>query len=137
MIAGVGGTNSGQVTAFGDKTANDFAYFYGSSGATTFVASGSADSYMIDAHRFNVAAGFGDVQVFSGGSQNVAYFWDSPGNDVFYGSTAVSFMYGPGYINEAAGFALVYAESFLGGVDYAYNLDPNQIITSGFAAVFA
>jgi hypothetical protein len=33
--------------------------------------------------------------------------------------------------NVAEGFMLVYAESFVGGADYAYNYDPNHNILGG------
>jgi hypothetical protein len=34
--------------------------------------------------------------------------------------------------DSAQGFAMVYAYSFVGGTDYAYNYDPQHNHTSGF-----
>jgi hypothetical protein len=57
---------------------------------------------------------------------------------VFAGATSASYMYSDnpdGSLAEydlAQGFAQVYAYSFVGGADYAYNYDPAHNHTSGF-----
>jgi hypothetical protein len=38
---------------------------------------------------------------------------------------------GQSYFNAAPGFALVFAQSFNGGTDYAYNFDPQHNILGG------
>jgi hypothetical protein len=140
VVSGVGGnigfSTLGAVYAYANHSPNDQAYFYGSSGLDAFVASGSAFSYMSGQGFFNVAAGFGNVQAFSDG-QDIAYFLDSPYDDVFYGTSTSSYMSGPSFLNAAAGFAVIYAQSFVGGKDVAYNYAPTRIITGGFATVFS
>ena len=63
---------------------------------------------------------------------------DSPGNDTFVGGTSYSYMYIPGSttpfaeFDAAYAFALVYGQSFVGGMDIAINNDPTHNILVGF-----
>jgi hypothetical protein len=58
-------------------------------------------------------------------------------NDTFVGGTAYSYMFSTsagGNFTEfdvAYGFALIYAQSFVGGMDTATNSDPNHNILGG------
>ena len=58
---------------------------------------------------------------------DIAYFYDSAGNDTFVGNTTYSYLSGTvsgnSFINVAQGFTNVYALSFVGGTDYSYNYD--------------
>jgi hypothetical protein len=104
----------------------------------SFVASGDAYSYMSGTDNsqsfFNEAVGFSVVYAIATHGQSIAYLLDSPGNDVFAGYAAYSYMSGNdpntgrSFLNVAEGFALVYAESFNGGTDYAYNYAPSHNI---------
>jgi hypothetical protein len=88
---------------------------------------------------FNVGVGFlQNTGVAKNPGQDYAYFLDSPGNDTFIGGTAYSYMYIPAppspfaEFDVAYGFALVYAQSFVGGTDFADILDPSHNIETGF-----
>jgi hypothetical protein len=118
---------------------SDQAWHYDAPGSLdAFVSSGKAFSYMSGTDSsgskavpfFNVSVGFAVTYGISTHGNSIAYMLDSPGNDTFYGATTYSYMSGPGFFNVAEAFALVYAESFVGGTDYAYNYDPNNNILS-------
>jgi hypothetical protein len=132
---------SGGKAVYGYSTnVTDQAYHYDEGSKSTFVASGDAYSYMSGADGipyFNVAVGFKTVYAFATpGIGDVAYFYDSPGNDSFVGNTTISYLSGNtggnAYIDVAEGFGHVYAESFVGGLDFAYNFDAsvNTVIGS-------
>jgi hypothetical protein len=127
----------------------DFAYQYSANAGSAFVVSGVAFSYMSCTDQnpsannatqsfFNVGVGF---LVNTGISKNpgndYAYIIDSPGNDTFVGGNAYSYMYiqNPGgsfaELDTAYAFALVDAESFVGGTDTAINNDPSKNILGG------
>src|SRR5262249_51144946 len=139
VVSGVGGDvikynnvhGLGALYAYGHSMPGDQAWFYGSSGADSLVMSGSAYTYMSGTGFFNVAAGFTCTQAIAGSGQSMVYYLDSPGNDVYWGSAAASYMSGPGYFDAAYGFMMVYAQSFVGGTDYAYNYDPYHVFTAG------
>ena len=127
----------------------DFAYHYSANAGSAYVVSGTAFSYMSCTDQnpnagnatqsfFNVAAGFQtNTGVSNHPGQDYAYIIDSPMNDTFVGGTAYSYMYSTnsaGSFTEfdaAFGFALVYAESFVGGTDTAINNDPSKNILGG------
>ena len=133
--------------------ASDFAYHYAANPGSAFVVSGTAFSYMSTTDQnpnagnatqsfFNVAVGFlQNTGVSKNPGADLAYFIDSPGNDTFVGGTAYSYMYIPAppspyaEFDAAYGFALVYAQSFVGGTDTAFNYDPAHNIEAGFAIV--
>lgn len=127
---------SGGDAVYGFSTnANDQAYHY-DQGQTTFVASGDAYSYMSGNVFFNVAMGFHTTYAYAtAGNGDVAYFYDSPGSDTFVGNATTSYLSGtsPGikYFDVAQGFSHVYADSFVGGTDFAYNFDPSVNTVSG------
>jgi hypothetical protein len=88
---------------------------------------------------FNVGVGFLlNTGVSKNPGQDYAYFIDSPGNDTFIGGSSYSYMYiqnSDGSFAEfdaAYGFALIYAQSFVGGTDTAVNNDPSINILTGF-----
>ena len=123
--------------------AGDMAYHYDGSGPSALVMSGTAYSFMLGTDNgqsfFNEAVGFTfNEGIAQHAGQDTAYFYDSPGIDVFAGATSASYMYSDnpdGSLAEydlAQGFAQVYAYSFVGGTDYAYNYDPAHNHTSGF-----
>jgi hypothetical protein len=123
---------SGGKAIYGFSTnITDQVYHYDGGTKSTFVASGAAYSYISGADGtayFNVAMGFKTVYAFATPSVgDVAYFYDSPGNDSFVGNTTISYLSGNAngnaYIDVAEGFGHVYAESFVGGLDFAYDLD--------------
>jgi hypothetical protein len=127
----------------------DFAYQYSANPGSSFVVSGTAFSYMSCADQnpnansatqsfFNVGVGFNiNTGVSRNPGQDYAYIIDSPGNDTFVGGNAYSYMYiqnaGGTFaeLDSAYAFALVYAESFVGGTDTAINGDPNKNILGG------
>jgi hypothetical protein len=123
--------------------AADQAWHYDSAGGlNAFVASGNAYSYMSGSDPagnsfFNVAVGFQVTYGISTHRNAIAYLVDSPGNDVFFGGTSYSYLYSANadgrlaYFDLAEGFALVFAESFVGGTDFAYNYDHNHNILGG------
>jgi CSLREA domain-containing protein len=121
----------------------DFAYQYDGSGPSTYVVSGTAYSYETgtDAGKsfFNEAVGFKfNYGIAQHPSQDVAYFYDSPKNDIFVGNTTNSYMYSSpdgmtlAESDYALGFTQVYAESFVGGTDYAYVYDTTVNHVTGF-----
>jgi hypothetical protein len=143
--ASVYGYSAGQPT--------DFAYHYAENPGSAFVVSGTAYSYMstmdtvngVTQPYFNEAVGFRQntgVSPAKNSGQDFAYFYDSPGNDTFIGGTTVSYMYiaappSPyAEFDAAYGFAMVSAQSFVGGIDFAYIYDVNHNTTAGFADVF-
>jgi subtilase family serine protease len=127
----------------------DFAYQYSANPGSAFVVSGTAFSYMSTTDQnpsandatqsyFNVAVGFPvNTGVSKNPGQDYAYIIDSPGNDTFVGGASYSYMYiqnGSGRYTEldtAYAFALVYAESFVGGTDTAINGDSSKNILGG------
>jgi hypothetical protein len=121
--------------------AADQAWHYDSAGGLdAFVAWGNAYSYISGSDPagnsfFNVAVGFQVSYGISTHGNAIAYLVDSPGNDVFFGATTYSYLSGSdsagSVFNVAEGFALVFAESFLGGTDFAYNYDHNHNILGG------
>jgi hypothetical protein len=126
--------------------AADFAYHYSANPGSAFVVSGTAFSYMstmdtvggVTQPYFNVGVGFLiNTGVSKNPGQDYAYIIDSPGNDTFVGGTAYSYMYiqNPGgsfaELDTAYAFALVYAESFVGGTDTAINGDAGKNILGG------
>jgi hypothetical protein len=131
----------------------DFAYHYAANAGSDYVASGTAYSYMSCADQnpnagnatqsfFNVGVGFGlNTGVAKNPGQDFATFYDSPGNDTFVGGTPYSYMYiaNPAgastpfaEFDAAYAFALVHADSFVGGTDTAVNNDPNENSVAGF-----
>jgi hypothetical protein len=125
---------SGGQAIYGFATnASDQVYHYDAGAAqTTFVASGNSYSYMSGTENgtpfFNVAMGFDTVYAYATpGNRDVAYFYDTPANDTFVGTATYSYMSGnPNghpYFDEAQNFGIVFAESFVGGLDFAYNYD--------------
>jgi hypothetical protein len=121
---------SGGRAIYGFSTnANDQAFHY-DQGQTTYVASSNAYSYMSGNGFFNVAMGFNTTYAYAtAGNGDVAYFYDSAGNDTFVGGTSTSYLSGTvnntAYFDVTQGFSHVYAESFVGGVDFAYLNDPS------------
>jgi uncharacterized repeat protein (TIGR01451 family) len=122
---------------------NDIAYLYDGDGPSALVMSGTAYSYMTGTNHglsfFNEAVGFKTtIGIAQHPGQDTAYFFDSPRDDVFAGYSAYSYMYSTNAdgslaeYNAAIGFWQVYASSFVGGTDYAYNYDPNHVHTNGF-----
>src|SRR5439155_25734697 len=86
----------------------------------------------------NVAMGFRTTTAHAlHPGQDVAYFVDSPGSDVFSGEAGVSYMYsldahgGFTEFDAAYGFSTVFAASVNGGLDLAYNHDPAHTILTG------
>jgi uncharacterized protein (TIGR03118 family) len=131
---------SGSSSIYGySVNSTDQAWHYDTAALDAFVSSGRAFSYMsgTDAGQsfFNVAVGFGVNYGIATHGRSIAYLIDSPGNDTFFGSTALSYLSGTtagqSLFNEAEGFALVNGESFVGGMDFAYNFDPNHNLLAG------
>jgi hypothetical protein len=123
--------------------ASDIAYQYDGNGASAYVASGHAYSFMTGsdggASFFNEAVGFThNYGIARHPHVDTAIFYDSPANDVFVGQTSYSFLYsdnaqgGFAYFDGAQGFAHVYAYSFVGGLDAAYNYDSHVNTVVGF-----
>jgi hypothetical protein len=121
---------------------NDFAYHYDGTGPSTYSANGTVQSYMSGtdngASFFNVAENFRfNTAVALHPGQDVAYFIDSPGNDVFSGDASVSFMYSADAahnlteLDTAYGFATVFASSVNGGMDQAYDYATGRNILTG------
>jgi large repetitive protein len=117
--------------------ATDQAFHYDGSGPTAYVVSGTAYSFMIGTDNnqsfFNEAVGFTHNEgIARHGSQDTAYFYDSPLNDVFVGYRGYSYLYAnnpDGTFAEydvATGFGQVFAYSFVSapGTDVAYVYDP-------------
>ena len=137
------------VYGYSAGNAGDFAYHYSMNAGSSFVVSGVAFSYMSGSQTnpedsgatdtfFNVGVGFTiNTGVSNNPGADFAYIIDSPGNDTFIGGNAYSYMYiqaaGGSYteFDTAYAFALVYAESFVGGTDTAINNDPSKNISGG------
>jgi hypothetical protein len=132
------------------SNATDQAYHYVPTSflPVSFVSSGSAYSYTSgtdDGYRsfFDVAVGFKFNYGIASGTTAIAYIIDSPGDDVFsgnadyFGSLSSSYLYSTDsagdltLFNEAVGFNTVYAQSFVGGTDFAYNNAPSHNILGG------
>jgi hypothetical protein len=121
---------------------NDWAVHYDSPFNDVFVASGNAYSYMSGLlpsedlsapdRFFHAAVGFPTSYAYSRSGTDVAYFLDSVGNDAFYSSLPYAYMSGNGYFNIGVGFSLVFGQSFVGGLDFAYNFAPGKTILAGF-----
>ncbi len=125
--------------------AGDTVYHYDAAGAgpSYFLASGTSYSYMIGTENGllveNFAYGFTfNVGIAQHSTQDVATFYDSPGNDMLVGFTVFTLMSrknADGTYAEydaASGFAHVTAYSFVGGFDTATNLDPSHNTFVGF-----
>jgi hypothetical protein len=121
----------------------DFAYEYDGSGASSYLASGTAYSSMTGtdggASFFNEGIGFTtNFGIAQHPGQDTATFYDSPNNDVFVGNTTSSYMYSSSdgvnltEYDYVQGFSQVSASSFVGGTDYAYDYDPSVNQVSGF-----
>jgi hypothetical protein len=85
----------------------------------------------------NTAMGFHFNYGIARHAGDVANLYDSPGNDVFVGMAARSWMYS--YIgsvqtmyDQATGFSSVNAFSTAGGKDYSYNYAPAINQVTGF-----
>ncbi|MEX0726652.1 MAG: hypothetical protein WD065_10310, partial [Planctomycetaceae bacterium] len=63
------------------------------------------------------ADGFEAIDVASGGGEDLAYLYDSAGNDTFEASPASATLQGTGFSNTVTGFRRAYAYSYTGGVD--------------------
>jgi hypothetical protein len=120
----------------------DFAFHYDGSGPSTYRVDGTTQSYMSGtdngASFFNVAESFVfNTAVALHPRQDVAYFIDSPGNDVFSGNAKASYMYSDNAahnlteLDAAFGFATVFANSINGGMDLAYVYSTSQNTMSG------
>jgi hypothetical protein len=121
----------------------DVAYHSDGSGPSALVMSGTAYSFMLGTDNgqsfFNEAVGFHtNYGIAHHAGQDTAFFYDSPNSDVFSGTAGGSYMYSDNpdgtfaEFDEATGFAQVYAYSFVGGTDYAYNYDPAHNHVTGF-----
>jgi hypothetical protein len=137
--ASVYGYSAGQAT--------DFAYHYSANPGSSFVVSGVAFSYMsttdtvngVTQPYFNEGIGFTlNTAVSKNPGKDFAYIIDSPATDTFVGQTTLSYMFSTdasGNFTEfdaAYAFALVFGQSFVGGVDTAANNDPSHNILVGF-----
>jgi hypothetical protein len=131
------------VYAYAVNGTGDVAYHYDGSGPSALVASGTAYTFMLGTDQghsfFNEAVGFKTTYAIAQhAGQDTAFFYDSPGNDVLVGATASTCMYADdaqgsfAEFDYAQGFAQVYAYSFVGGTDYAYNHDPSHNTVVGF-----
>ncbi len=141
-------TGSSLVQAFANNPATDVAYHYDTPGQDTFVASSDAYSFMSGnvggQSFFNGAIGFRfNTAVSTNGGNDIAYFYDSPGNDVFTGYSAYSSLAGTDqsgnrYADQAIGFGHTYAYSLNGGTDFAfvYNATTNTIIGNWIIEAF-
>jgi hypothetical protein len=121
----------------------DMAYHYDGSGASTYIASGTAFSAMMGKDNgisfYNEAVGFTrNYGIARHPGQDTAYFYDSPGNDVFVGNSGSSYLYRDNpdgtfaEFDYAQGFAQVYAVSSAGGSDVAYVYDTAVNHVRGF-----
>ena len=117
----------------------DFAYQYDGSGASVYVVSGTAYSFMLGSDNGaafqNYAIGFKfNEGIAQHPSQDVAYFYDSAGNDTFTGFSQYSSMKSAddsfAENDIAAFFGQVYAFSFVGGSDNAsvYDSSVNHVV---------
>src|SRR5205085_11217229 len=129
------------VYSYALSTTLDYAYHYDGSGASVYVVSGIAYSLSLGSDKgrsfFNEGVGFRfNEGIATHASQDVAYFYDSPGNDNFVGySQYTSMTSGDGSFAEndiAAYFTTIYAYSFVGGSDTASVYDTNVNHVLGF-----
>ena len=122
---------AGSVKALSSNGSYDTSVQYDGSGPSTYIVYGTGYAGMAGTDQGlsfnNSAQGHWVVNVaIAQHAGNVAYFYDSPGNDVFVGFSLYSYMYSDnpdGSLAEydaAAGFASVVAGSIQGGVDYSY-----------------
>jgi hypothetical protein len=139
-------TGAGHTYGYSINGGHDTATHYDGSGPSTYIASGSAYTLMQGTDNgqsfFNEAVGFTtNYGIARHRTQDKAIFYDSPGTDVFAGATYFSYMYSDdangnfAYFNAAQGFGKVYAYSFVGGIDYAYNYDNQVNFVFGFHIV--
>jgi hypothetical protein len=136
---GIGG--AGYVYGYA-LSALDVAIHYDGTGPSLFGAVGTQDSYMLGTDEgrsfLNIAVGFRFNYGIAQHAGDAATFYDSPRNDVFSGGTELSYMYADNLdgslaeYDSAQGFTSVVAAAFMGGVDYAYNHDPNHNTVVGF-----
>jgi hypothetical protein len=128
----------------------DAAYHYDGSGPdavghSTLFMSGTDYSWIGGVENnidfFNSANGYHtNVAIAFHPNQDTAYFVDSPGNDVFASYTNYSYMYSANPDGSLAefdaalgGFAQIFAASYVGGIDYAYNFNtPGHVLITGF-----
>jgi hypothetical protein len=132
---------AGYVYGYSGGRTDDLAYHYDGSGASTLVFAGADYSYMTGTDQgrsfVNFAVGFTHTAGVAQHSGETAYFYDSPRNDVFLGTTGYSYMYSAnpdGTLAEfdyASGFDQVFANASAGGTDFAYNNDPAHVHVSG------
>lgn len=135
---------TGAAYVYGYATGSrDVAYHTDGSAASTFIVSGTAYSLMFGTDNgvsfFNEAVGFTFNEAIARHSGDVAYFFDSPRNDVFSGgANVVNYLYSDnpdGTLAEydsAEGFGTVYATASVDGTDYAYNDSSNTAILVGW-----
>ncbi|MGH7199181.1 MAG: hypothetical protein ACREJB_01160, partial [Planctomycetaceae bacterium] len=140
LASGVGflyGYSSGQ--------AGDNAWHYDTAGVDSYVPSGTAYSYMSGQVNgqsfFNVGVGFAVSYAYSTeGGSDFAYFLDSAGNDTLYvqddATGDYAYMSGTGFFSVAQDFEAIFGQSFVGGMDTAYNFAPHKTVLAGFATVF-
>jgi hypothetical protein len=121
----------------------DQANLYTGNGSATFTVSGTAFSSMAGtadgAAFFDEAVGFANNDGFAENKvPDTAIYYDSPANDTFVATSTFSYMQSNAAdgtlteLDEAQGFAQTYAYSFVGGMDVAYNYDPQHVHTTGF-----
>jgi hypothetical protein len=92
--------------------------FYGHANFSLFVGDSFANQTNGDAFSTQVN-NFGAVNATSTTGSDIAYLYDSPGNDRYYSYPTVSMMVGSGFQYQASGFKNVFATS-TGGTDMAY-----------------
>jgi hypothetical protein len=136
-------SGAANVYGYSANPGHDSATHYDSAGSLdAFVSSGSLYSYLSGSDTnnqafFNEAVGFMDNYGVATHGNALAYLIDSPHNDVFVGRTSYSYLYNDNadgtlaLFNLAQGFQKVYAQSFNGGTDFAYNFDINQNVLGG------
>jgi hypothetical protein len=142
------------VYGYSAGNASDFSYAYSMNAGSSYLVSGTAFSYMSGSQKnplnanatdtfFNVGVGFlVNTGVSNNPGKDIAYIIDSLGNDTYSGQTGFSFMSisnGAGGFSEfdaAFGFALYFAESFVGGTDTGNkNAPANNIYSSKWVLV--
>jgi hypothetical protein len=117
----------------------DLAWHYDTAALDAFVSSGNAYSYLSGTDNgqvfFNEAVGFATTYALATHGLSIAYFIDSPGTNVFYGSAPFSYLSGTSsaqaFFDEAQGFTLVHATFSQGGTNFAYNDDSGLNLLSG------
>ena len=143
--------NVGTVNATASQGGNDIAYIYDTSGNDTYNAGATNNSIVgavsNTATGFDMAFGvliYGGVDtanisanpatinyVFGVGGNDTANFFDSTGDDTFYGQLDYSIMVGANYFSEATGMATVVANAS-SGTDAAllYDSPGNDSLTA-------